>query len=70
MFDGFAATEPIEDRLFFLTPLARDDEGDRLPDRFLRAVVEEAFGAAVPLGDDSMKGALINLFWIKCERIA
>ena len=44
MLDPFAAAEPLQDRMFLVMPLGRDDQGDRLAHGLAGRVAEQALG--------------------------
>ena len=43
--DALAATNALQDRRLFVVPVLRDEQGDRLAERFFRSVAEQALGA-------------------------
>src|ERR1700674_4916742 len=55
MFDALAGSQPLQDHSFFILQLGRDEDRNRLPYYFFRCVSEDALGAAVPAGDDSVQ---------------
>src|SRR5262249_9621978 len=54
-FDRLSSSNPRQDHVFFGEPLPRNDDRDRLADRFGRRVPEYPFGAAVPRGDNAIQ---------------
>ena len=55
MFDLFTAPYFIQDRLFVLVQLRRNDQRDWLADDFFGFISEQFFGAAVPAGNCSVQ---------------
>ena len=55
MIDLFAAADAREDVRLFVEPVRRDQDRDRLADRFLGGVPENTFGGGIPGADDSIE---------------
>src|SRR5687768_8968673 len=55
MIDTFAPANAAENAGFFVGALGRDENGDVLADGFVGSIAKDAFGAAVPTGNDAVK---------------
>src|SRR5262249_52548653 len=68
MFDTFAAHQVTEDPRFFIAFVGRNDQRDRLADRFICAVAKKPFGGRIPgrdpgvatLADDGVLGGIAD----------